>query len=598
MKNRAGRDPYAPKRNLSAYLQFQNAMRDTFKAENPTFTFGDLSKYTSTRYAQITIEEKAVWQARAEQDKERYLNEMSNYVPSVGYDQNGNIIAQYPHVTGSKKKQRDPGAPKRNLSAYLLYQNSNRDQFKSDNPGMTFGQLSKYTSCMYRSLTPEEKSEWEERAIRDKARFEEEMKHYVPPHGFDANGNLLAEFAVPRKNSRKNPKDPNMPKRGRGSFVLFTFDERPKIFAESPNIKFTELGAVLGQRWRALPSNERTKYDELAEQDKLRFAREMVIYKERLNEQEQQMRLQQQQLQQHQVAAHPLAHHAIIAHPQIHAHVNEHHGIIQDALYHEHHHASVQEEEFKYVEHHEQTHLHHPVILQEQGQTPVILQEQGQTEIVYKIDSDEHAHRVIENGGHREHLPGNQEQLYHQEQVEQPHGYNQDIVYQVPEVDGTEHMHHHQHQQQTGQLHDLHRPHHQHISNVGEHKHLEVNMHGLEHVHHVHEHDVPSHQLLQHQEISGQRSQNHVEHQSLNASSIDVDASASIYKSDQDEIYEEPSVEQHIYEAAINVADDGVATNRHHDEQEIYKAAAGNDTNSYFVSGEVDYSDAQEEGVD
>ena len=109
MKNRAGRDPYAPKRNLSAYLQFQNAMRDTFKAENPTFTFGDLSKYTSTRYAQITIEEKAVWQARAEQDKERYLNEMSNYVPSVGYDQNGNIIAQYPHVTGSKKKQRDPG---------------------------------------------------------------------------------------------------------------------------------------------------------------------------------------------------------------------------------------------------------------------------------------------------------------------------------------------------------------------------------------------------------------------------------------------------------------------------------------------------------
>ena len=29
-----------------------------------------------------------------------------------------------------KKPGRDPGAPKRNLSAYLLYQNAMRDQFK------------------------------------------------------------------------------------------------------------------------------------------------------------------------------------------------------------------------------------------------------------------------------------------------------------------------------------------------------------------------------------------------------------------------------------------------------------------------------------
>lgn len=445
--------------------------------------------------------------------------------------------------------------------------------------GMTFGQLSKYTSCMYRSLTPEEKSEWEERAIRDKARFDEEMKHYVPPHGFDANGNLLAEFAVPRKNSRKNPKDPNMPKRGRGSFVLFTFDERPKIFAESPNIKFTELGAVLGQRWRALPSDERKKYDELAEQDKLRFAREMAIYKERLNEQEQQMRLQQQQQQE--VAAHPLAHHAI-AHQQNHPHIHGGQEIIQDTLYHEHHHASVQEEEFKYVEHLEQAHMHHPAILQPQEQP----------EIVYKIVAVEHANHVIENGIDHEHQPGNQEQMFHHVQVGQHHGHNQEILYQLPQVDGIEHPHH----QQADQLHDLHQPHHQHISNVGERKHLEESMLGLEHVQHIQEHDVPPHQLLQHQELLDQTSQNQVEHQNLNNSNIDANDGPSIYKSDQDDVYEEPPVDQHLYETAINVADDGVAEiNHHHDEQEIYKAAAGNDANSYFVSAVEDYSEDQEE---
>ena len=46
---------------------------------------------------------------------------------------------------------------------------------------MTFGQLSKFTSAMYKSLTPEEKARWEEAAQQDKARYETEMAGYVPP---------------------------------------------------------------------------------------------------------------------------------------------------------------------------------------------------------------------------------------------------------------------------------------------------------------------------------------------------------------------------------------------------------------------------------
>lgn len=45
-----------------------------------------------------------------------------------------------------KIKCKDPNAPKRNISAYLIYQNTMRDQFKADNPDMSFGQLSSYTS--------------------------------------------------------------------------------------------------------------------------------------------------------------------------------------------------------------------------------------------------------------------------------------------------------------------------------------------------------------------------------------------------------------------------------------------------------------------
>ena len=41
-----------------------------------------------------------------------------------------------------KKSNRDPNAPKRNMSAYLLYQNAMRDEFKARNPDMSFGQVS------------------------------------------------------------------------------------------------------------------------------------------------------------------------------------------------------------------------------------------------------------------------------------------------------------------------------------------------------------------------------------------------------------------------------------------------------------------------
>ena len=145
VKSKVPRDPNAPKRNLSAYLLYQNAMRDTFKAQYPNMSFGELSKHTSSMYAQLTAEDKHSWQARAEADKARYLNELSNYTPPPGYDASGTFILRT-QFNQSKKKERDPNAPKRNLSAYLLYQNAMREQFKRDNPGMTFGQLSKYTS--------------------------------------------------------------------------------------------------------------------------------------------------------------------------------------------------------------------------------------------------------------------------------------------------------------------------------------------------------------------------------------------------------------------------------------------------------------------
>ena len=142
---------------------------------------------------------------------------------------------------------------------------------------MTFGQLAKYTSHMYKSLSPMEKQRWEAHAAQDKARFEAEMASYVPPPGYDAQGNLVEDRRINRKYMKKQ-KDPDQPKRARGSFVFFTFDYRPRVMAENPGIKFVEMGTLLGEKWRSLSPEEKQRYEDMAQEDKQRFNREMEEY--------------------------------------------------------------------------------------------------------------------------------------------------------------------------------------------------------------------------------------------------------------------------------------------------------------------------------
>eukprot|EP00548_Thalassiothrix_antarctica_P006830 CAMPEP_0194140100 /NCGR_PEP_ID=MMETSP0152-20130528/9698_1 /TAXON_ID=1049557 /ORGANISM="Thalassiothrix antarctica, Strain L6-D1" /LENGTH=338 /DNA_ID=CAMNT_0038838219 /DNA_START=5 /DNA_END=1021 /DNA_ORIENTATION=+ len=279
MVKKAPRDPGAPKRNMSAYLLYQNAMREPFKAQNPGMTFGQLAKYTSAMYAELGPEEKEAWVARAEADKARYLQQLASYVPPPGFDAKGDAVLTFAGKTTGRrgKPERDSNAPKRNMSAYLLYQNGMRSQFRKENPGMTFGQLAKYTSAMYKCLTPTEKDTWNDRAAQDKARFTAQMAQYVPPPGHDAHGNLIEDHRI-RHRKVKKVKDPDAPKRARGSFVFFTFDVRPLINKEFPGIKFVELGTLMGERWRALTPEVKKKYENQASEDKIRFSNEMQQY--------------------------------------------------------------------------------------------------------------------------------------------------------------------------------------------------------------------------------------------------------------------------------------------------------------------------------
>lgn len=239
-----------------------------------------------------------MWNARAEDDRQRYVHDLEHYTPSTGYDSKGirladSINSKPPSaptsspcsIPNSRKgiPRKDPRFPKRFLSAFLMFQKSLRQELK-DNPGVTFGHISQYSSDKFKKMDEEEKSEWVRKGQQDKTRYERELADYVPSQGYDHHGNVIDENT--KKKRTRAIKDVNSPKRAAGAFVFFSNEMRPKLQKENPGVKFVDIGRILGSRWRALTDKEKEPFDSLSAEDKARYRREITAYKERKEEEE------------------------------------------------------------------------------------------------------------------------------------------------------------------------------------------------------------------------------------------------------------------------------------------------------------------------
>ena len=69
-------------------------------------------------------------------------------------------------------------------------------------------------------------------------------------------------------------------KGARSSYIFFTHEMRPKMMQEFPGMKFTEQGIIMGERWRALTPEQKKPYEDLATEDKKRYATEWAAYLE------------------------------------------------------------------------------------------------------------------------------------------------------------------------------------------------------------------------------------------------------------------------------------------------------------------------------
>jgi len=183
--NLVNKDPNKPKKNKSAYIYFCADKREEVKktlGENykPKDVIKELGKLWKESNVNVDSKKNLVkYYSMARKDKERYLNEMEEYVePSLD-----ELISLH-RSKKKKKKSVDTDKPKKPRSTYLFFCADRREEvkqkftenYKAKDVNKELGKLWKE---LKENSSNEDMERYENMVKQDKERYDKEMKEYT-----------------------------------------------------------------------------------------------------------------------------------------------------------------------------------------------------------------------------------------------------------------------------------------------------------------------------------------------------------------------------------------------------------------------------------
>jgi len=163
-------------------------------------------------------------------------------------------------VAGNKrkpKKEKDANKPKRSTSAYFYFMASCREQAKK--AGRNISKVAEFTkecSEKWRNLPAAQRKPFDEKAAKDKARYDKEMAEY----------------------KGKSAGDPNKPKRPQTSYFLFLADFRKSYVHEGEKAPHKEILKEAGEKWRVMGADEKRVYEKKSEIEVAKYKEAMAEY--------------------------------------------------------------------------------------------------------------------------------------------------------------------------------------------------------------------------------------------------------------------------------------------------------------------------------
>ncbi|XP_053427269.1 high mobility group protein B1-like [Nycticebus coucang] len=189
-------DPKKPRGKMSSCAFFVQTCQEEHKKQHPaaSVNFPEFSKKCSERGKTMSAKEKGKFEDTAKADKARYEREMKTCIPPKGE---------------TKKKFKDPNAPKRPPSAFFLFCSEYHPQIKGEHPGLSIGGVAKKLGEMWNNTAAEDKQPDEKKPAKLKEKYEKDIAAYRAKGKPDAGkkGVVKAEKSKKKKEEEEDEED-------------------------------------------------------------------------------------------------------------------------------------------------------------------------------------------------------------------------------------------------------------------------------------------------------------------------------------------------------------------------------------------------------
>jgi len=175
---------------------------------------------------------------------------------------------------------KDPNAPKRPATGYILFCNSVRAKVSRDNSDLVMTQLSGIMGGMWKELSESQQNSWKGKASKAKAAYDKKMAKYKTTSDytkFQAAKNVgglikkvCKQFNIDckKRNPTQFPSDPSAPKRAPSAFFVFAATVRPALLKKLNGKPVSELAKQIGEQWKECSDTQKAKCQKKADSEK------------------------------------------------------------------------------------------------------------------------------------------------------------------------------------------------------------------------------------------------------------------------------------------------------------------------------------------
>lgn len=180
--------------------------------------------------------------------------------------------------TKSKKAPKDPNAPKRPLSSYMLWAGEVRNKIKEENPEYSITDIAKMLGKMWSNVGDDERQTYKKKADDMKAKYQKRLSKYRESTEYLDHLEELWKHKI-QQTKAQFPKDEHAPKRPLSDYMLYVKDVREQFKEENPSLSMTEQTAKIAKSWKSLSSDAQAPYRVKAKDLKAEYTKKLEKYK-------------------------------------------------------------------------------------------------------------------------------------------------------------------------------------------------------------------------------------------------------------------------------------------------------------------------------